>query len=85
MNGLILSLLCQIGGRGVGSQSSEPGSSDEQLGDGERKAGMRTDSVMIVTGANYSGKSVHLKSVALITYLAHIGKGVWLSFGVAVD
>lgn len=34
---------------------------------------MRTDSIMIVTGANYSGKSVHLKAVALITFLAHIG------------
>ncbi|KAK6500442.1 MutS protein msh5 [Arthrobotrys musiformis] len=30
-------------------------------------------SLMIVTGPNYSGKSVYLKQVALIVYMAHIG------------
>ncbi|KAF3218328.1 MutS protein msh5 [Orbilia oligospora] len=30
-------------------------------------------SMMIVTGPNYSGKSVYLKQVALIVYMAHIG------------
>lgn len=69
----------QIGGRGVGSESSEGGSSDrakDETNDDRPKqpGGMRTDSIMIVTGANYSGKSVHLKAVALITFLAHIGK-----------
>jgi DNA mismatch repair protein MSH5 len=31
-------------------------------------------SVMLLTGANYSGKSVYLKQVALIVFLAHIGR-----------
>ncbi|KAF3913411.1 hypothetical protein ABW20_dc0109215 [Dactylellina cionopaga] len=31
------------------------------------------ESMMIVTGPNYSGKSVYLKQVALIVYMAHIG------------
>ena len=30
-------------------------------------------SMLIITGPNYSGKSVYLKQVALIVYLAHIG------------
>jgi DNA mismatch repair protein MSH5 len=31
-------------------------------------------SVMLLSGANCSGKSVYLKQVALITYMAHIGR-----------
>ncbi|KAG0825394.1 hypothetical protein G6F19_009838 [Rhizopus arrhizus] len=34
------------------------------------------NSVQVVTGANFSGKSVYLKQVALITYMAHIGSFV---------
>ncbi|GAA6050088.1 hypothetical protein NBRC10513_001384 [Rhodotorula toruloides] len=30
-------------------------------------------SVIIVTGANFSGKSVYLKQIALLTFMAHIG------------
>jgi DNA mismatch repair protein MSH5 len=33
-----------------------------------------TDSVAVVTGANFSGKSVYLKQTALIVYMAHIGR-----------
>ncbi|PKC07226.1 hypothetical protein RhiirA5_500820 [Rhizophagus irregularis] len=33
-------------------------------------------SIMLLSGANYSGKSVYLKQVALITYMAHIGSFV---------
>ncbi|KAI5805773.1 muts domain V-domain-containing protein [Geopyxis carbonaria] len=33
-------------------------------------------SMMLLTGPNYSGKSVYLKQVALIVYLAHIGSFV---------
>lgn len=32
------------------------------------------NSVAVVTGANFSGKSVYLKQTALIVYLAHIGR-----------
>jgi DNA mismatch repair protein MSH5 len=31
-------------------------------------------SVLLLTGANYSGKSVYLKQVALIVYLSHVGR-----------
>jgi len=33
-------------------------------------------STLILTGPNYSGKSIHLKQIALIVYLAHIGSFV---------
>ena len=33
-------------------------------------------SMIILTGPNYSGKSVYLKQVALITYMAHVGSFV---------
>jgi DNA mismatch repair protein MSH5 len=36
-------------------------------------------SMLIMTGPNYSGKSVYLKQVALIVYMAHIG---WYVFAV---
>ena len=30
-------------------------------------------SILLLTGPNYSGKSVYLKQVAIITYMAHVG------------
>lgn len=33
-------------------------------------------SMLIQTGPNYSGKSVYLKQVALIVYMAHVGRCV---------
>lgn len=33
-------------------------------------------SMIIMTGPNYSGKSIYLKQVALITYMAHVGSFV---------
>jgi hypothetical protein len=32
------------------------------------------NSVQVVTGANFSGKSVYLKQIALIVYMAHVGR-----------
>lgn len=32
------------------------------------------NSVQVVTGANFSGKSVYLKQIALIIYMAHVGR-----------
>ena len=40
-------------------------------GGGNEKEG---PSVLLLTGANYSGKSVYLKQVALIVYMAHLGR-----------
>ena len=31
-------------------------------------------SIMLLSGANCSGKSVYLKQIALIVYMAHIGR-----------
>ncbi|KAI9006039.1 muts domain V-domain-containing protein [Gaertneriomyces semiglobifer] len=44
---------------------------DTMLGDGEEAPRM-----MLLTGANFSGKSVYLKQIALITYMAQIGSFV---------
>jgi len=33
-------------------------------------------SIILLTGPNYSGKSVYLKQMALIVYMAHIGSFV---------
>jgi DNA mismatch repair protein MSH5 len=53
--------------------------SSSSLGDAlgslnETNDGPQGPSVLIMTGPNYSGKSVYLKQVALIVYLAHIGR-----------
>ncbi|KAI7898974.1 muts domain V-domain-containing protein [Cokeromyces recurvatus] len=37
---------------------------------------MTMNSIQVVTGANFSGKSVYLKQIALIVYMAHIGSFV---------
>lgn len=31
-------------------------------------------SMLLLTGPNYSGKSVYLKQVAIITFMAHVGR-----------
>ena len=36
-------------------------------------ASLDTPNMLILTGPNYSGKSVYLKQVAIIVYMAHIG------------
>lgn len=38
--------------------------------------GIRGPSMLMMTGPNYSGKSVYLKQVALIVYMAHVGSFV---------
>lgn len=50
--------------------SSVPPCSD--LGDGSQAG----PNMLLMTGPNYSGKSVYLKQVALIVYMAHIGSFV---------
>ncbi|KAK9323444.1 muts domain V-domain-containing protein [Lipomyces orientalis] len=48
---------------------------DESDGDEQRGP-----SALLLTGANYSGKSVYLKQVALIVYMSHIGSFVPAEF-----
>ncbi|KAK9447277.1 DNA mismatch repair protein MutS [Limtongia smithiae] len=43
-----------------------------------------TPSLVLLTGANFSGKSVYLKQVALIVYMSHIGCYVPASPGTAI-
>lgn len=69
---------------GAGSDSDDdpiPASTAEQLGIASTQALTHrgTDegaSMVLMTGPNYSGKSVYLKQVAIIVYMAHIGSFV---------
>ncbi|KAG2193007.1 hypothetical protein INT46_009809 [Mucor plumbeus] len=73
---------------GQGFKNQRPGNNHSSVYDNLRKSSSTsrintssrgqtinndTNSVQVVTGANFSGKSVYLKQVALITYMAHIG------------
>jgi DNA mismatch repair protein MSH5 len=54
------------------------GKSDEGDGDRSRRGNTETiqtegPSMILLTGPNYSGKSVYLKQTALIVYMAHVG------------
>jgi DNA mismatch repair protein MSH5 len=57
------------GGQGTESEADV----DEAMPDAEQRLG---PSMLIMTGPNHSGKSVYLKQVALIVYLAHVGSYV---------
>lgn len=74
---------------GQGFKNQRPGNNHSSVYDNLRKSSSTsrintssrgqtinndTNSVQVVTGANFSGKSVYLKQVALITYMAHIGR-----------
>ncbi|GAB7338813.1 hypothetical protein MBLNU457_5511t2 [Dothideomycetes sp. NU457] len=69
---------------GTGSDGSEVETIDDMETESEMEGFMRSratskqqgPSMVIVTGPNYSGKSVYLKQVALITFLAHVGSFV---------
>lgn len=54
-----------VGGKGILGEGDEMYLADEND---------TYNSVMLLSGANYSGKSVYLKQVALIAYMAHIGR-----------
>ena len=57
-------------------QEVQPGSSEAMRGI-SRQTARRDDfegpSMLMMTGPNYSGKSLYLKQVALIVYMAHVG------------
>jgi DNA mismatch repair protein MSH5 len=64
-----------VGGDGSERSNSRPGSSVEQQSPCPGATGPQVTgpSMILMTGPNYSGKSVYLKQVAMITYMAHIG------------
>lgn len=66
----------------IGGNASEASSHDQKDGiepqipvsqKSSTVAGIKAPSMLIMTGPNYSGKSVYLKQVALIVYMAHVG------------
>ncbi|KAL8631563.1 hypothetical protein Q9189_002669 [Teloschistes chrysophthalmus] len=64
-----------VGGKGVVGQCLSEETKHDHV-DAHSRAAAETQtepSMLIMTGPNYSGKSVHLKKVALIVYMAHVG------------
>ncbi|PWW76611.1 hypothetical protein C7212DRAFT_357556 [Tuber magnatum] len=69
-----------VGGEGTLGELAAGVPDNGALSSGERlradisnSDGENAPSMMLLTGPNYSGKSVYLKQVALIVYMAHIG------------
>ena len=61
---------------GKGGDEDEDGGEDADTdGDGDEN-GKGFPSLCVITGANYSGKSVYLRQVALIAMMSHIGSFV---------
>lgn len=62
------------GGLGFLNQRNPSVLSSSMANKNDQRTASETDnSVQVVTGANFSGKSVYLKQIALIVYMAHIG------------
>ncbi|KAI9058149.1 hypothetical protein FKP32DRAFT_1582301 [Trametes sanguinea] len=59
-----------VGGAGIGASIEETSSEDDGT---ETDAHYARNSVVVCTGANACGKSVYLKQIALIQYMAQIG------------
>lgn len=61
----------------IGTQAADHRESPARLAqtlEHRQSASAHGPSMILVTGPNYSGKSVYLKQVALITYMAHVGR-----------
>jgi DNA mismatch repair protein MSH5 len=64
-----------VGGAGTGrGHSQTPGR--ESLSTAITPDGSPSPSMLLLTGPNYSGKSIYQKQVALVVYMAHIGSFV---------
>ncbi|KAI4115014.1 MAG: hypothetical protein LQ345_004312 [Seirophora villosa] len=63
------------GGGGISSHVNDSGDDERQTVVSPAAVHGTQDqaSMLMMTGPNYSGKSVHLKHVALIVYMAHVG------------
>lgn len=68
---------CLVGGNDEGDPEDElpqlPPHGQSQSKTTTASASPASPRMLIMTGPNYSGKSVYLKQVALIVYMAHIG------------
>ena len=67
-----------VGGNGPEELEAVTRSSEEPRPSQHDQAAEPTDgpSMIVMTGPNYSGKSIYLKQVALIVYMAHVGSFV---------
>lgn len=64
-----------VGGQGIVSQDVREETNHHYVNAHLQKPGetQEESSMLIMTGPNYSGKSVYLKKVALIVFMAHVG------------
>lgn len=65
-----------VGGSGIEGVSDETVNTLLTNASSPSQRNTEGPSLLIMTGPNYSGKSVYLKQIALIVYLAHIGSFV---------
>ncbi len=64
-----------VGGEGAGDEVDRTGGARARTTFSQVNSSVTPDqpSMLIMTGPNYSGKSVYLKQIALIVYMAHVG------------
>lgn len=64
-----------VGGKGAGDQADRTDNAGHRVASSQfdSSATQEQPGMLMMTGPNYSGKSVYLKQVALIVYMAHIG------------